>query len=338
MDITLSTVTDAARQRRAAVTAEAAGYLVLLVVQQVAAYPCHVRLDGIFLTDAGDVVVRGGGEAGADQVELELRRLLIGLLALAQSVTPALRAAAERSAGSGLHQLEAELLAALIPINHAAARRALARLYRETQRATSGPGQHLAVPPEPDSTPTLTPTPSRPSLGALAPVRSELMAPLVRDSVLVSPESERRAYLSGAPETARSELMAPPVREGFQASPVSAERAHVDAHEDALEIDVDIVEDDPGWSAAPAARSKLVVPIEQSGPTLVSSVPAGHCSDVSELLASFLSYTRSEERMTEALRKMLGVDAGRAVLPMADEGSPPPRSDWSRAGPGISGQ
>jgi hypothetical protein len=296
MDITLSTVTDAARQRLAAVTAEAAGYLVLLVVQQVATYPCHVRLDGIFLTDAGDVVVRGGGEAGAGQVELELRQMLTGLLALAQSATPALRAAAERSGTAGLHQLQAELQAALIPINHAAARRALARLYRETLKASSRSGQHSSMTSEPEPTPTSTP--SVPGWRTPVPVHSESLPPLVR-SALASPESERR--------------------------PCNEER------QDALEIDVDIVDDDPlligspSWTGSPSAGSTPLPPLE-SRPRVASSEPAGHCSDVSELLASFLSHTRSEERMAEALRKLLGVDAGRVVPPLdLDSAQPRPR-------------
>jgi hypothetical protein len=290
MDITLSTVADAARQRLAAVTAEAAGYLVLLVVQQVAAYPCHVRLDGIFLTDAGDVVVRGGGEAGADQVERELRHLLTGLLALAQSATPALRATAERSTNGGLHQLQAELLAALIPINHAAARRALARLYRETQKASSSPGPRSA--PAPERQPISIVTLKEPSSGTPEPARSQsLPAPQVRESVLATPESARRL--------------------------------HVEDREAALEIDVDIVDDDAVSSGALAADSRITEPLG-SRTTPVSAEPPGHCSDVSELLAGFLAYTRSEERMTEALRKMLGVDSGRAVLPVDGESSPPP--------------
>jgi hypothetical protein len=292
MDITLSTVTDAARQRLAAVTAEAAGYLVLLVVQQVAAYPCHVRLDGIFLTDVGDVVVRGGGEAGAGQVELELRQMLTGLLALAQSATPALRAAAERSATAGLHQLQAELQAALIPINHAAARRALARLYRETQRASASSGRHSSIAAEPEW--TLTSRPSVPGGDTSVPARSAPLPPLVRESVLASPESERRPY--------------------------------VEERQDVLEIDVDVEDDPPSMTQLSSSDSTPIEPLA-SRPIVARSEPAGHCSDVSELLASFLSHTRSEERMTEALRKMLGVDAGRAVLPMdGDSAQPRPRA------------
>jgi hypothetical protein len=36
----------------------------------------------------------------------------------------------------------------------------------------------------------------------------------------------------------------------------------------------------------------------------------GYRSDVRDLLASFLAHTRSEERMSEDLRRMLGVDRG----------------------------
>src|SRR5688572_24145293 len=151
MEIALSTVIDAARLRLAAVTAEAAGYVVLLAVQQVVGAPRRVGSESVFLSDAGDVRVQGSAVAGAHEVELDLRQLLASLVALSQSTPPALKAAAERVAGGGLGGLASELLAALIPLNHAAARRALARLYREAQKA------RISGAPLPSGTPLATP-------------------------------------------------------------------------------------------------------------------------------------------------------------------------------------
>src|SRR6185436_16132560 len=118
MEITLSRVVEAARQRRAALTAEAGGYIVLLVLQRLAACPRQVTTDHVVLTATGEVELSASELGEARAVEMELRRLLGSLLALSQSAPPALRATSERAAVGDLAALEAELAAALIPINH----------------------------------------------------------------------------------------------------------------------------------------------------------------------------------------------------------------------------
>ena len=301
MEIALSTVIDAARRRLAAVTAEAAGYVVLLVVQQVAKGPCRVRSDGVFLSDAGDVRLQAGTVASAHHVELELRQLLASLVALSQSTPPALKAAAERVAGGDLGGLESELLAALIPINHAAARRALARLYREAQKASIS------------ATPVSPVAAAEPLVVAVAapPAASEL--PLVAALAVIEPAI-------GEPSVA--DLSAQP------------------DEDDDLKIDVDVMDEDvasvsEAWSARPSSlvRSSrpvllpyeplelVPVSISDSGAELPERAElkesdieeyTGHRSDLRELLAGFLSHTRCEERMTEDLRRMIGVEAGPA--------------------------
>lgn len=135
MEITLSRVQEAARQRRAALTAEAGGYIVLRVLQQLSACPRQVTADHVGLTAAGEVELAPSPLAAASEVERQLRSLLASLLALSQSAPPALRATSERTSVGDLAALEAELAAALIPINPAAQGRALARLFRETHKA-----------------------------------------------------------------------------------------------------------------------------------------------------------------------------------------------------------
>jgi len=192
MEITLSRVIDAARQRRAAVTAEAAGYVVLLLVQQVAGCPCPVTADLVLLTAAGEVRVEPGPAAAAREVEVELRRLLAALLALSQSAPPALHAAGERGAVGDLAALQSELLAALIPLNHAAAGRALARLYRETLRAPRAVLASNEASPLPSSV-AASPLPSSvtasplPSSVAASPLPSSVAASPLPSSVAASP-------------------------------------------------------------------------------------------------------------------------------------------------------
>jgi hypothetical protein len=140
MDLTLSKVVEAARQRRAAVTAEVGGHIVLLLLQLQASGPRRVTPELVGLTASGDVELAPSPAAERREVEVALRALLASLLSLSQSAPPALRATSERAAVGDLAAFEAELTAALIPINHAAARRALARVFRETQRAQRSVG------------------------------------------------------------------------------------------------------------------------------------------------------------------------------------------------------
>ncbi|HTV18916.1 MAG TPA: hypothetical protein VMG12_09605 [Polyangiaceae bacterium] len=143
MDISLGRVLEAARERRATLTSEVAGYMILLAAQQLGAERSVVSAETVVLDETGNVRIRRDAAASEADVETTLRRLLGALIALCASPPPAIVAVAERASSDDLRALVAELSAALIPINHAAARRALARLYREARRARG----HVSVPP-----------------------------------------------------------------------------------------------------------------------------------------------------------------------------------------------
>jgi hypothetical protein len=136
--VSLLEILAAARAHAAPLAAESAGYLLLAVADHVAAAPRVVSGDEVELMPDGSVrlLSRRGvvADAGAEQA---LRRLLARTLEVASSVGPALRRAAQRPEDSGLTALVRELEIALIPVNRAAAKRALSRLYRETERAKS---------------------------------------------------------------------------------------------------------------------------------------------------------------------------------------------------------
>lgn len=162
MQVRLSEITVAARARLAPLTAEVAGYIVWLVAAEALAESRCVSAERIGVTVAGEVTLAPGDPESALESERELRRLLGDLLALCQVRTPALKKACERVASGDLEALQRELGAALIPINHAASRRALARLYRETDRARV----ELAAPVmivEDDEAPLATATVTLPS-------------------------------------------------------------------------------------------------------------------------------------------------------------------------------
>jgi hypothetical protein len=135
MSVTLSEVKRAARAHRAPLAGESAGYLVLAIADQVLGAPRLVQAADVQLTEDGAVRVLSGHASSDVDAELSLRRALEQLLLVASSGSAALSRAARRTAPIGLSALVHELEAALIPVNRAAARRALARIQRETARA-----------------------------------------------------------------------------------------------------------------------------------------------------------------------------------------------------------
>lgn len=225
MQVTLSRVVEAARQRKAAVTAEAGGYIVLLAVQRLAAQPRQIDSELIQLTATGDILIEGSDPAQAGDTEAALRRLLTTLVSLSHTAPPALRAAAERPATGSLSALESELTAALIPINHAASGRALARLCRETEKALRGsPGSAASPSAAPSS------KPSSPSVSG----STELATP--RPGAVAAAEP---GYGGAAP---------PPSRVFLQ------------SEADSLEIDVDVVASDDEEADATAPSSRAPAP------------------------------------------------------------------------------
>lgn len=290
MEITLSAVIEAARLRRAGVTAEVAGYIVLLAVQELARSPRRVTTDALLLTELGELrVANGGDRAGEMEIETALRQLLATLTGLAQSAAPALKLAAERSAGGHLGSLEVELTSALIPINHAAARRALARLYREAHKSRV---ETLSLAAESRTLSTPSPTPvsvaQRPS--GDAPLRAPASVSLAVPAAPAEPsgaELEIDVDVTGF-EARRAETAAAPV----VPSPLPSERMS------------------PGQIAV-GARASESTPQE----------PTAHRSDLRELLAGFLSHTRSEEQMTADLRRMIGLEGPPLSRPSS---APPP--------------
>jgi hypothetical protein len=214
MEITLSKVVEAARQRRAAVTAEGGGYIVLLALQQLAASPREVTADLVGLTAGGEIELGPSPAAQPREVEAQLRQLLADLLCLPQSAPPALKATGERAAVGDLAALEAELTAALIPFNHAAARRTLARLFRETQKAARAvPSADLA---EREASTPLSGAPS-PVGSGLPPPSASLPAPS-----LPAPRSSKAATLAAAPQRALTPLPAAEAQRALTPLPAAA--------------------------------------------------------------------------------------------------------------------
>ncbi len=135
MSVTLDEVVSAARLRVASLVAELSGYLVLAAADHFIDSPRQVTSAEVLLQEDGSIIVIGGEACDEAHAEGCLRALLAECLAVSRSGAPAIHRAASASTRVGVSRFVIELEAALIPVNRAASRRALARLHREVSRA-----------------------------------------------------------------------------------------------------------------------------------------------------------------------------------------------------------
>lgn len=290
MEISLSAVIEAARRRRAGITAEVAGYLVLLAVKEVAGRSCDVAADRLRLTETGELRLVAAADGTSERdIEAKLRHLLAALLALAQSAAPALASAAERAALGDLGLFQSELTAALIPINHAAARRALARLYREAHRALgAGAGARVledqrTTTPSPHPVSAATPLPASVALPTVPSLATASESPAERREDSAVLDIDVVVDFAGTRHSTDLHLTAP-VSVGSDAGAATAEISRVAFDERPSHAEV----------ARPSATS--------------GDAPDVGCrSDLRQLLAGFLAHTRSDERMAADLRRMVGL-------------------------------
>lgn len=179
MSFSLLTIWRAARARAVPFAGESAGYLILLAAEELVTAPRQAGLQCLQLTTDGRVTVTGREPIDEARAESELRGALKKLLEAASSPGVALTRLAGRPASGSLRSFATELGKALIPMNRAAARRALERLYRETERADAGGrfstiSDATAVPtplerqPDPELAAAGPPTLSSPTPGVVA--------------------------------------------------------------------------------------------------------------------------------------------------------------------------
>ena len=135
--VSLLEVIAAARARLASLAPESSGHVILGLGRAMAGVPIRLDLEGILLTTEGAVSIGGPKEAVSNaQAVAALRKLMVELLDLSNGSSPALRSIAERAqAETSIDAFFGAIANALIPLNRAAAKRALGRLARETLKA-----------------------------------------------------------------------------------------------------------------------------------------------------------------------------------------------------------
>jgi hypothetical protein len=150
--ITLEDILAVAHQKRVPIAPELAGYLTLELADAVnAGSATAIDPKTVYVSEEGSVaIVKPKGPGDGTDVETQLRLVLSDLLSVTGAQTSALTHVAKKKSGGGVRALASELEAALIPVNRAAGRRALARMAREARRIALGLGRAGALPaPEP---------------------------------------------------------------------------------------------------------------------------------------------------------------------------------------------
>jgi len=156
--VTLEDVFSVVEGKRVPLAPELAGYLTLEIADGTEASGGIVDPRTVYISEEGTVaLVRPKKDGATGDAETSVRGILAKLLDASGSATPALSASAKRKPGTGLPALVSELEAALIPVNRAAGRRALARLAREVKRVTLGVGRNASMPPPSKAPPAMRP-------------------------------------------------------------------------------------------------------------------------------------------------------------------------------------
>ena len=136
--VTLDEVFAAAAARAASLVPETSGYLALAALDASSRLPLAHDDRALVLTTEGSMSLSRRGEVVAPEAAAKaMRDVLARLLAVSAGTMPSLAAAARprEESSRGVDAVIEQIEAALIPVNRAAARRALARLARETLRA-----------------------------------------------------------------------------------------------------------------------------------------------------------------------------------------------------------
>ncbi|WP_437765579.1 hypothetical protein WMF27_29165 [Sorangium sp. So ce281] len=211
--VTLEEVVAAAHARSASLAPETSGYLALAVSDATSRLPLRLDDRALLLTTEGTVTVRTRGDAVAPaEAARLLRDLLARLLAASAGSMPNLTATARpRPAHEQDPEAVArELEAALIPVNRNAARRALARLARETLRAKEA-GRLRRPRPGVQAKPAAPEADEMPPRQAEQARRDPTAAAARSDAPAAARSDAPAAARSDAPAAARSDAPAAPL-------------------------------------------------------------------------------------------------------------------------------
>jgi hypothetical protein len=279
--VTLDDVFAVVVAKRVPLAPELAGYLVLEIAEHADPKGGDLEPRSVFVGEEGTVaLVKPKREGATGDAEASIRSALARLLEASGSQTPALAAASKRSSGGGLAMLAEELEAALIPVNRAAGRRALARLAREVRRVTLGVGRNA-----------LPSTTGEAAGAAAAPAASR------RGS---SPAHQAAPAPAPAPPAPPPEPTPPPPSVRPPSPSFSREEATTTARGQ--------IPDEILRQATPPAIDASELPTMQFEPA-AHRTPSPSQADVDSLIDQFaVSGTTSEQHHARELKAMVGLE------------------------------
>ena len=142
--ISLDDVIGVVATKRAPLAAELAGYIALEMASNAEVRDGELDPKNVILTEDGVLAIVHPRIAAAGDTVPSIRKLLTRLLEASGSTTPALSAVCAQHDDTSLALLFEEIEAALIPVNRAAGKRAMARLTREVRKVLAGVGRNAA--------------------------------------------------------------------------------------------------------------------------------------------------------------------------------------------------
>ncbi|MEP7122626.1 MAG: hypothetical protein ABJE95_17010 [Byssovorax sp.] len=266
--MTLDEVLAAASARAASLVPETSGYLALAIGDATSRLPLlHDDRALLLTTEGGMSASRRGEVVSPEKAAKAMRDTLARLLAVSSGTMPGLAAAARPrdESARGVDAVIEEIEAALIPVNRAAAQRALARLSRETLRAKEAgklkPKRVASVRPpprpaavaaaprvvfsEPPAPPTIVEPPANTVFSEPPPLAPRIEAPLVESRAVVADTK------SVTPEAGSAVVDAQPVVVEAQSVARDAEPAVV-VEPAVAEAPPRIVDAAPALAVAPA--------------------------------------------------------------------------------------
>lgn len=320
--VTLAQVMAAAEGRALTLVAETAGYLALEAADQLRESPRRLGPEQILLSEEGNVQLLSGGTSVTDHAAaLCLRSFLARLVHVAVGANAALIVAGERTAPVGLKTLVSELQSALIPVNRAAARRALSRLARETRRAYEDGNVPVAAPPP------LTPQAKEPELQIEIHVSPEPVEVAVKTRPESKPDSDpAEVELAVTPAEPAMRRAAQRRRDPAKRSPkltplLGSAQSREEAKGSAAEPRTG-AEDTP---FDPQLDAQIVRGSDRRNPRAA-------VNRLSQLVENFGRYGhRSDARVCEDLKRLAGVTA-EPVAPVPCSDTPPPVAAETSAG------
>jgi hypothetical protein len=326
--ITLEEVFGVLTSKRVPLAPELAGYLALELAEGAGSMPGELQPKQIYIGDEGTVaIVRRPSQSDAQVdsaaitargAEASIRGILQRLLDASGSQTAALSAVAKKTSNAGVPALMQELEAALIPVNRAAGRRALARLAREAKRVTLGVGRNAAPAARASSPAIASQAASPPAAPKSEPAKEEPKQESAR------PPASSNFSLEEIPTTAKRDVLAEALKKTTP-PPAPAEQSSLPPTTRAAEPANGLVISSPGVSLQRPASVNELPTVELSRSGIKPPTPR---DSVDSLLSSFEVSDGQEKAVSRELKAIAGLDP---TL------TPPPVRSHDREDPADSG-